>query len=579
MSRRYLVTSGLPYSNGPLHVGHIAGAYLPADTYVRYLRARGEDVLFVCGSDDNGVAALISAEAQGKSVEELTAFYNERQAEDFRGLGIDFDVYGGTHQPDYVERHVQLSQDMFRKIHEQGFFSKRTTEQLYDPQKERFLPDRFVSGTCYHTRDDGSPCRYPQAHGDQCEQCGKAIDPLQLIDPVSKLSNARPERRSTTHWYIELPRLEARLREWLETKRNPQDGSPRWRESVLNFALGQISEGLPERAMTRDLDWGVPVPLDDPDAEGKVLYVWFDAPIGYVSFTAALCDRRGADPDEYARWWKDPETRIVHFIGEDNTVFHALTWPAMLLAEGSYTLPWQVVANSFLNIKFPGQEEEKLSKSRGNAIWIGEYLRSFDPDPLRYYLTAIAPENQRAAFVLDDFIARNNGELVNALGNFINRTLTFAGRYFGGVVPEAGDRSEDDLRHLAKIAEQTEKTAERLEQLRFKAALGEAMALARAANGYMDLKQPWNQRKTDLAACGVTINVCLQTVKALAVLIAPFLPHSARRCETMLRLGEAPLPWSAATEELPAGHALGEPQILFRKLDAAELFPEEAATE
>jgi methionyl-tRNA synthetase len=570
--KRYLVTSALPYSNGRLHVGHIAGAYLPADTYVRFLRARGDEVRFVCGSDDNGVAALITAGKEGSSVEELTARYNARQAADFEGLGIRFDVYGGTHQPGFTERHEQISQDFFRTIAEKDLFVKKTTEQLYDTEAGRFLPDRYVRGTCYHNLDDGSACNYDTAYGDQCEQCGNAIDPMLLIDPVSEITGSRPVPRKTTHWYMQLPRLEKPLREWLEAKRDPSGGDPPWREAVLNYALGQIKQGLPERAMTRDLDWGVPVPLDDPDAEGKVLYVWFDAPIGYVSFTAVHCEREEGDWKNYERWWKDPDCRIVHFIGEDNTVFHALTWPAMLMAEGSYQLPRHVVANSFLNIKFPGREEQKISKSRGTAIWIEEYLRIFDPDPLRYYLTAIAPEHQRAAFDIDDFIARNNGELLNALGNFINRTLTFAQRYFDGKVPDAGQRGDADRAHLDLIAEQAGKVGSLLEQFRFKAALAEVMALARASNGYLDLKAPWKQRKTDMAACGTTVNVCLQTVRALATLMAPFLPHSAETCAGMLNLDQRPLAWKQATAELPAGHTLGEPVILFKKLDPTELF-------
>ena len=571
-TRRFTVTSGLPYSNGQLHVGHVAGAYLPADTYVRYLRARGDEVRFICGSDDNGVASLISARKEGKSVEELTAFYNARQQADFAGLGIRFDIFGGTHQPGYVELHERISQDLFRAIHDKGYFTKKKTEQLYDEQAGQFLPDRYVQGTCYHDKPDGTPCRYPEAYGDQCESCGNAIDPLQLIDPVSTITRARPVPRETTHWHLQLGQFEDRLRSWLETKREARDGEPAWREWVLNFCMGQIKQGLPERAMTRDLDWGVPVPLDDPDAAGKVLYVWFDAPIGYVSFTARHSELHEGGWEGFARWWKEPECRIVHFIGEDNTVFHALIWPAMLMAEGSYQLPWQVVSNAFLNIKFPGQEEQKISKSRGTAIWIEDYLKTFDPDPLRYYLTAIAPESNRTTFDIDDFIARNNGELVNALGNFVNRTVTFAHRYFDGKLPEAGEPGQADRQHLEAIATQAGKVTRLLEEFRFKAALAEVMALARASNGYLDVKAPWKQRKEDLGACGTTINVCLQTVKGLATLMAPFLPFSAAKCAEMLQLEGRVLPWLQATEELPAGQPLGEPVILFRKLDASELF-------
>jgi methionyl-tRNA synthetase len=565
-SHRYLVTSGLPYSNGPLHVGHIAGAYLPADTYVRYRRARGDEVLFVCGSDDNGVSSLISARKTGRSVEELTSFYNARQREDFASLGIDFDIFGGTHQPDFVERHVQMSQSFFRTIFDKGYFSKRTTEQLYDTEADQFLPDRYVSGSCYHVRPDGSPCGYQKAHGDQCESCGNAVDPMRLIDPVSTITGTRPEPRETTHWYLELSRFEEQLRRWLEDKRGAGADGPAWREWILNFTLGQIKQGLPERSMTRDLDWGVPVPLDDPQAAGKMLYVWFDAPIGYVSFTASLCQTRTGNYTDYERWWKSADSRIVHFIGEDNTIFHALIWPAMLMAEGSYQLPWQVVANSFLNLG-----DEKMSKSRGTAVWISNYVDSFDPDPLRYYLTAIAPENGRTAFDPDDFVARNNGELLNALGNFINRTMTFAQRYCDGRVPEIGDRGELDVEHLTRIARQHAEVTERLEAFRFKSALATVMSLARASNRYLDRKQPWKQRKTDMVACGATINLCLQTVRALTVLMAPFLPFSSARCAEMLGLDPAELGWDTATTELVSGRVLGEPQILYRKLEPSDL--------
>lgn len=575
-THRYLVTSGLPYANGRLHVGHIAGAYLPADTYVRYLRAKGREVRFVCGSDDNGVTALIAARKEGRSVEELTAEYNARQAVDFKGLGIVFDIYGGTHQPGFVDLHNKISQEFFRHIHEKGLLPKKKSMQLYDVEAEQFLPDRYVKGTCYHTKADGSPCSYPEAYGDQCESCGNAIDPIKLIDPQSTITGTTPEPRETIHWYLQLNQLEDRIREWLETKKETVGDSPAWRDLVLNFALGQIGQGLPERAMTRDLDWGVPVPIDDPDAEGKMLYVWFDAPIGYVSFTAKLCEERDGDWKLYERWWKSEDCRIVHFVGEDNTIFHTLTWPATMLAEGSYELPWQVVVNAFLNIKFPGQEEQKISKSRGAAIWVEEYLKSFEPDPLRYYLTAIAPESQRTAFDIDDFITRNNTELLNALGNFINRTLTFAVKYFAGRIPAPGAREAIDQGHLDAIETQVKAIGDHLDAFHFKAALGEIMALARAANGYFDAKQPWKQRKEDLKACGVTINVCIQTVKALATTMAPFLPFSAAKCAAMLNLDgdheDGILPWDDAIKELPEGHALGEPVILFKKLDAAELF-------
>ncbi len=572
--QRFLVTAALPYSNGRLHVGHIAGAYLPADIYVRYLRAAGKEVRFICGSDDNGVAALKSARGEGLSVEELTAKYNQAQREAFDGLGIRFNIFGGTHQPEFTELHERLSQEFFLKIHEKGLFTKRTVQQLYDTEAEQFLPDRFVKGTCPH-------CAYGDAYGDQCENCGRAMDQTLLINPVSTMTDTKPELRKTTHWFLRLDQLQARLADWLRAKKDTQSG-PAWRPVVINQSLGRIeTEGLPERAMTRDMTWGVPVPLDDEDAQGKVLYVWFDAPIGYISFTAAHCEQLGEGWESYGRWWKDPECRIVNFIGEDNIVFHAITFPAMMLAthdsdstqgeSGEYQLPHTVVANSFLNIKFPGQDEEKISKSRGSAIWIEDYLGTFDPDPLRYYLTAIAPEASRTAFDVDDFVNRNNGELVATLGNFVNRTVTFAHKYFDGKLPAAGTRDETDGRQLEACRESTSKVADELNAYRFKGALKAVMELAQAGNGYFDTTAPFRTRKTDMAACGRAVNVCLQTVRTLTTLMAPFLPFAAEKCLGILRLDNSALAWDRATEELPDGTALGDAQLLFKKLDTAEV--------
>ncbi|MFQ5591481.1 MAG: methionine--tRNA ligase [Phycisphaerae bacterium] len=574
--RRFLVTAALPYSNGRPHVGQVAGAYLPADTYVRYLRATGADVRFICGSDDNGVAALKTARQEGRSVEDLTAHYNRSQQRDFAGLGIEFDIFGGTHQPEFVDTHVAFSQDFFLSIHARDLFTKRKTRQLYDASARQFLPDRFVRGTCPH-------CGSENAYGDQCEGCGRSVDQLDLINPVSTLTGSTPELRETVHWYLRLDQLQKPLSDWLRGKKDPDACKSVWRPIVLNQSLGRIeTEGLPERAMTRDLTWGVPVPLDDPDAKDKSLYVWFDAPIGYVSFTAALCDRLGEPAGSYESWWKDPDCKVVHFIGEDNIVFHAITWPAMLLAthdggsvqgeRGEYQLPHNVVANAFLNIKFPGKEEEKISKSRGTAVWIEDYLKTFDPDPLRYYLTAIAPESARTTFDLDDFIARNNGELLNAFGNFFNRTMTFAHKYFGGKMPQQGERDEIDHAQLEQCRVTVERTGSELEMCHFKAALAAVMGLARAGNAYFDATKPFRTRKTDMGACGRAVNVCLQTARTLTTTIAPFLPFTAASCAKMLNLDDDYKSWSAATTELPPGHRLNEPQILVRKLDANELF-------
>lgn len=566
--RQFLITAALPYSNGRLHVGHIAGAYLPADIYVRYLRATGADVRFICGSDDNGVAAIKTAREQNRTVEELTAHFNQSQKQSFDGLGITFDIYGGTHQPDYVELHEKLSQEFFLRIHDKGFFNKKKTRQLYDVEAKQFLPDRFVKGTC-------PKCKSNNAFGDQCESCGESLDALDLIKPVSTMTDSTPEPRETIHWYLRLDQLQPKLAEWLETKRKD------WRPTVVNFVLGQIDEGLPERAMTRDLEWGVPVPLDDPDAVGKALYVWFDAPIGYVSFTAKLCEDLGEGWQAYENWWKNPNCKVVNFIGEDNIVFHALTFPAMLLAthdsesiqgnKGEYQLPENVVANAFLNIKFPGQEEEKISKSRGTAVWIEDYLKNFDPDPLRYYLTANAPEGGRTAFDFEDFLNRNNTELLAALGNFVNRSLTFAHKYFDGKVPPAGNREEVDNQQLDLCRIAAQEVAEELEACKFKAALNRAMQLARDANVYFDTTAPFKTRKTDMDTCGRAINICCQIVRTLTTIIAPFLPHISAKCRDILNLDESALMWSTATDQLPEGHALGETQLLVKKLDPEEL--------
>lgn len=576
--RRFLVTAALPYSNGQLHVGHIAGVYLPADTYVRYLRATGADVRYICGSDDNGVAAIKTAREQNRTVEDLTAYHNKSQERDLSGLGIKFDIFGGTHQPGYTKTHEKFCQELFLKIHEKGYFTKRTTKQLYDVEAQQFLPDRFVKGTCPH-------CNSENAFGDQCEDCGRSVEQISLINPISMMTKSTPELRETIHWYLRLDQLQSRLSEWLAGKKDAKNCGAQWRSIVINQSLGRIeSEGLPERAMTRDLTWGVPVPLDDPDAEGKSLYVWFDAPIGYVSFTGALCEQRGEGMEQYKHWWKDPACKVVHFIGEDNIVFHAITWPAMMLAShdsevtqgafGEYQLPHNVLSNAFLNIKFPGKDEEKISKSRGTAIWIEDYLKDFDPDPLRYYLTAIAPENARTAYDFDDFISRNNGELLNAFGNFFNRTMTFVHKYFDGKLPPAGARDEQDQAQLDQCKSAVEKTTVELEACRFKAALHEVMSLARAGNGYFDMTKPFMSRKSDMAACGRAINICFQTARTLTTLIAPFLPFTAEKCAKMLNLGEDFRTWSSATDELPDGHPLGEPEILVKKLDPKELFNE-----
>lgn len=560
MPRRYLVTSALPYSNNRLHVGHIAGAYLPADTYVRYLRARGHDVRYICGSDDNGVAIEIAALQEHKTPPEICGHFRRRQAEDFAGLGIDFDIFGGTHDPDFVTLHEQFSQSFFLNIHEKGYFTKRRTKQLYDPQAQRFLPDRFVRGGCHF-------CGFERATGDQCESCGQMIEPLLLKDPLSVITGRPAEVRETTHWYLRLADFERPLREWLETKQG------QWRPNVLNFALGQIKQGLPERSMTRDITWGVPVPLDDPDAGGKVLYVWFDAPIGYMSFTAAWCAQHEGDWRGWEKWWCDPDTSIVHFIGEDNTVFHALTWPAMLMADGRAQLPAAVVANNFMNLRIGG-ELKKISKSdtRSDApVWIEEYLKKgLDPDALRYYLTAQAPEAARTAFDPDEFITRNNSELVAAFGNFVNRAPPFGARYFDGRVPDASAQTEADRAHLELARAALDKVGACLEHCRFRAGLEEMMAFARASNEYISIRAPWTSRKTDMADCAATIATCLHATHFLAIMAWPFMPGAARKLLAMLNVPAGPVRWEPPPPPV-TGAPLGTPALLFAKLEPGAL--------
>ena len=583
--RRFLITAALPYSNGRLHVGHVAGAYLPADIFVRYLRSAGDDVRFICGSDDNGVAIEISARKEDTTPAELSARYSRQQQADFEGLGIQFDIFGGTHQPDYVEYHERLSQEFFKANYDNGHFVKRTTEQLYDAEANQFLPDRDVKGACYHKLEDGRDCGNPESHGDQCEQCGNGIDPLKLIDPISTITNTTPQRRKTTHWYLQLSKFQGMLADWFSLV------SLDWRPIVTNFSLGAIKKGLPERAMTRDLQWGVPVPLDDEDAVGKVLYVWFDAPIGYVSFTAALCQQREGDWRKYKDWWQNPNCKILHFIGEDNIVFHALIWPAMLLGtqydqnevasrgstytapkkQGYYQLPHNVVANAFLNIKFPGKEAEKISKSRGTAVWIGDYLETFDPDPLRYYLTINAPESQRTAWSFDDFIERNNAELIATLGNFINRWQKIVTTDFERKVPDAQRADDVEQKLLKTIRALPKAVGDDIEATRFKSALGRVMDGFRECNRYIDARAPWASRKTDLPLCAATINTCIQAVRTLGVLTAPFLPFAAEKIRASLNVPQEEWTWPRAAEELPVGHELGPvPDMLFRKLDPKE---------
>ncbi len=547
--KRYLITSALPYANGRIHVGHVAGAYLPADIYVRFLRSTDRDAMFVCGSDENGVPITITAEKEGITPQEVVDRFHTSNDKAFSGLDIDFDVYGRTTS----KHHAGESQKFFTRLLEAGYIEDKVAQQLYCAKCDRFLPDRYVYGTCPNDQ-----CGFTDAKGDQCEACGRTLAPLELVDPKCALCNQHPEPRETRHWYIKLGEFQDKLSDWLNTKSG-------WRENIGRFCKGWFKEGLGSRSITRDITWGIPVPLKE--AEGKVLYVWFDAPIGYVSFTQELFAERG-DADGWKKYWCDPDSAVIHFIGKDNIVFHAMIWPAMLMGHGEINLPDNVVANEFLNVR--GQ---KSSKSRNWAIWIEEYLEQFPVDPLRYYLTANAPEGRDADFRWEDFQQRNNSELAAALGNFVHRTLSFTGKYFDGEVPERGELDEGAKAALAETEAATAEVRAALEGFHFKAALQRLMKLAQSANRYFDSAAPWKSRKTDMIACGTSINVCLALCDRLAALMYPFLPASARKLEGFLGRTEGDLPrqWDRLSDGLESGSKLGKPEPLFRQIEDEEI--------
>jgi methionyl-tRNA synthetase len=553
--KRLLVTAALPYSNGQLHVGHIAGAYLPADIYVRYMRMQGTEVRFICGSDDHGVAIVLSADKAGKTPAEISKHFSAKQAADFKSLDISFDIYGSTSRNPY---HKKLSQDFFLTLFEKGFFEKQRSRQFYDEERAMFLPDRYVKGTCGH-------CNTPDQNGDQCENCGKILDVDSLQDARSTVSGKPAIIRETVHWFLDLSRFEGDVREWLE--------SSEIRDHTRNYVRGLLSTGLVKRSMTRDIEWGLPVPLDDPEAKNKVLYVWFDAPIGYISNTMQLCAERENEPERCSEWWSSPDTQIVHFIGEDNTIFHCVIWIAMLKAEGHYQLPHAVVVNQFLNFQAAGGNVEKFSKSRGTAIFIEDFLAAGGSvESLRYYLTCVAPENSRSVYKSEDLEQKHNADLANALGNFVNRILTFTLKYCGEAAPEI-DRSRIDDRDIAFMTTMREahtKAAELLDGYCFKPAIETLMGFCRECNRYADEKAPWISRKTDMELTKVTLWHCLQAIKFMTVTFAPFLPRTAERMAKMLNLDSAALTWQDAIAEYPSGSVLGQPEILFAKYENSQ---------
>ena len=541
--KRTTVTSALPYANGPVHIGHLAGVYVPADIYVRYLRLKGEEVLFIGGSDEHGVPITIKARKEGVTPQDIVDRYHNIIKRSFEEFGISFDVYGRTTS----KVHAETASEFFRTIEAKGGFIEQESEQYYDEEAGQFLADRYITGKCPHCGNEG-------AYGDQCEKCGTSLSPTDLIDPRSAISGSKPVMRRTKHWYLPLDRHEAWLRQWILEEHKE------WKPNVYGQCKSWLDMGLQPRAVSRDLDWGIPVPV--PGAEGKVLYVWFDAPIGYISNTKELL------PDSWEKWWKDPDTRLVHFIGKDNIVFHCIVFPAMLKAEGSYILPDNVPANEFLNL-----EGDKISTSRNWAVWLHEYLADFPgkQDVLRYVLTANAPETKDNDFTWRDFQARNNNELVAIYGNFINRALVLTHKFFEGKVPACGTLDDYDRQTLEEFANVKAEMERLLDNFRFRDAQKEAMNLARIGNKYLADTEPWKLAKTDMERVATIMNLALQIAANLAIAFEPFLPFSSRKLRGLLHMDTFRWEDLGRTDLLPAGLQLSKPELLFEKIEDAAI--------
>ena len=536
---RTLVTAALPYANGGVHIGHLAGVYVPADIYVRYLRLKKRDVLFICGSDEHGVPVTIRARKEGCTPQQVVDRYNKIIKESFEGFGISFDFFGRTTS----EVHKKTASDFFRKLYDKGEFVEQESEQYYDEEAHTFLADRYITGECPHCHAEG-------AYGDQCEKCGTALSPTELINPRSTVSGSKPVLRKTKHWYLPLDKHQKWLEPWI-TEQHKE-----WRPNVMGQCKSWFDMGLKPRAVSRDLDWGIPVPVEG--ADGKVLYVWFDAPIGYISNTKELL------PNDWEKWWKSDDTRLIHFIGKDNILFHCIVFPAMLKAEGSFILPDNVPANEFLNL-----EDDKISTSRNWAVWLDEYLRDLPgkQDVLRYVLTANAPETKDNNFTWKDFQARNNNELVAVYGNFVNRALQLTKKYYDGIVPAAGELTDYDRQTIEEFKGVKAEVERLIENFRFRDAQKEAMNLARIGNKYLADSEPWKVIKTDPERVKTILNLSLQLVANLAIAFEPFLPFSSEKLRGMLHIEEAQWDRLGATDLLPAGHQLGEPALLFEKIE------------
>ena len=547
--KRTTVTAALPYANGGVHIGHLAGVYVPADIYVRYLRLKKEDVVFIGGSDEHGVPITIRAKKEGITPQDVCDRYHKIIKESFSEFGISFDVYSRTTS----KVHSQLASDFFRKLYDDGKLVEQESEQYYDPEAKQFLADRYIMGTCPH-------CGNENAYGDQCERCGSDLSPMELINPHSTISGAEPVIKSTKNWYLPLNDYQEWLKQWI------LEGHKEWRPNVYGQCKSWLDLDLQPRAMTRDLDWGIPVPVEG--AEGKVLYVWFDAPIGYISNTKELCDAEPERWGSWEKWWKDEDTRLVHFIGKDNIVFHCLIFPTMLKAHGGYIMPDNVPSNEFLNL-----ENDKISTSRNWAVWLDEYLRDFEgkQDVLRYVLTANAPETKDNNFTWKDFQERNNSELVAVYGNFVNRALQLTNKYWDGVVPECGELTEVDRQTIAEFKDVKEKVEQYLDVFKFREAQKEAMNLARIGNKYITECEPWKVWKTDPKRVETILNISLQLVANLAIAFEPFLPFSSKDLREMIGMERFDWAELGRTDLLKAGDKLAVPHLLFQKIEDEEI--------
>ncbi|MBO6621304.1 MAG: methionine--tRNA ligase [Balneola sp.] len=544
-NKRILVTAALPYANGPLHLGHLAGAYLTPDFYTRYKRLRGDDIVFICGSDEHGVPITIAAEKEGVKPQDIVDRFHEMNKKVFEEFGISFDYYGRTSS----KTHHETAQEFFTNLNDKGYFKKKTEKQLYDSKADMFLPDRYVKGTCPN-------CSYTEAYGDQCEKCGTSLSPTELIDPVSALTGEKPELKETEHWYMPLGETQEKLEKWLDTRKN-------WKPNVMGQVKSWLNDGLADRAATRDLSWGVPVPLKN--AKGKVLYVWFDAPIGYISATKEWAEQKGT-PEAWKDYWQDENSELYHFIGKDNIVFHCIMFPTILMEHGGYVLPENVPANEFLNL-----EGKKLSTSRGWAVWLHEYLEDFSPDLLRYALGTTLPESKDSDFSWKDFQARVNNELAAVLGNFVFRALSFTQKFADGEVPELVDPKQIDLDALKSIEIQKEKVTQAFETFKFKEAISEMMNLARAGNKYFTETEPWKTRNNDPQACANSLHVSLQICAALSVLMEPVLPDSMKKLRNQLSYS-GKVSWDSISDSmLEVGNSIDPGEVLFTKVEDEEI--------